>query len=154
MDVAALAAQIARLVNEDHEDTIEIPAPPVIPANERPPQGMGVRRGRRGGQARGIARPESVRPPSPPAYTRAAAVRTAVPVEPPEGFVHNIGEDFIPFTITNEHGVPTPARYIQVHMGADPYCYVLVECSARLELDGYDFVVWHVVLEASASDTR
>ena len=33
-------------------------------------------------------------------------------------------------------------------------CYVLVERSARLELDGYDFVVWHVVLEASASDTR
>ena len=54
-DVAALAAQIARLVNEDHEDTVEVPAPPFIPANERPPQGMGVRRGRRGGQARGIA---------------------------------------------------------------------------------------------------
>ena len=34
------------------------------------------------------------------------------------------------------------------------YCYVLVERSARLELDGYDLVVWHVVLEAFASDTR
>ena len=33
-------------------------------------------------------------------------------------------------------------------------CYVLVERSARLERDGYDSVVWHVVLEASASDTR
>ena len=33
-------------------------------------------------------------------------------------------------------------------------CYVLVERSARLELDGYDLVVWHVVLEAFASDTR
>ena len=33
-------------------------------------------------------------------------------------------------------------------------CYVLVERSARLELGGYGFVVWHVVLEASASDTR
>ena len=44
-DVAALAAQIARLVNKDHEDTIEVPAPPFIPANERPPQGMGVRQG-------------------------------------------------------------------------------------------------------------
>ena len=31
-DVTALAAQIARLVNEDHEDTIEVPAPPFIPA--------------------------------------------------------------------------------------------------------------------------
>ena len=132
-DVAALAAQIARLVNEDHEDTIEVPAPPFIPANERPPQGMGVRRGRRGGQVRGIARPESVQPPSPPAYTRAAATRAAVPVEPPEGFVHNIGEDFIPFTITNEHGVPTPARYIQVHMTADPYVI------GRLTLNGADY---------------
>ena len=33
------------------------------------------------------------------------------------------------------------------------YCYVLVERSARLELDGYDSVVWHVVLEACASST-
>ena len=132
-DVAALAAQIARLVNEDHEDTIEVPAPPFILANERSPQGMGVRRGRRGGQARGIARPESVRPPSPPAYMRAAAARAAVPVEPPEGFVHNIGEDFIPFTITNEHGVPTPARYIQVHMTADPYVI------GHLTLTGADY---------------
>ena len=34
------------------------------------------------------------------------------------------------------------------------FCYVLVERSARLELDGYDLVVRHVVLEAFASDTR
>ena len=33
-------------------------------------------------------------------------------------------------------------------------CYVLVERSARLELDGYDSVVWHVVLEACASSTQ
>ena len=32
-------------------------------------------------------------------------------------------------------------------------CYVLVERSARLELDGYDSVVWHVALEACASST-
>ena len=32
-------------------------------------------------------------------------------------------------------------------------CYVLGERSARLELDGYDSVVWHVVLEACASST-
>ena len=32
-------------------------------------------------------------------------------------------------------------------------CYVLVERSARLELGGYDSVVWLVVLEACASDT-
>ena len=35
----------------------------------------------------------------------------------------------------------------------DPGCYVLVERSARLEHGGYDSVVWHVVLEACASDT-
>ena len=33
-------------------------------------------------------------------------------------------------------------------------CYVLVERSARLELDGYDSVVWHVALEACASGTQ
>ena len=38
--------------------------------------------------------------------------------------------------------------------GVPPGCYVLVERSARLELNGYDLVVWHVVLEAFASDTR
>ena len=34
-----------------------------------------------------------------------------------------------------------------------PPCYVLVECSARHELDGYDSIALHVVLEAYASDT-
>ena len=103
------------------DNTIEVLAPPFIPANERPPQGMGIRQGRRGGQARGIARPKLVWPPSPLAYTHAAATQAVVPIEPPKGFVHNVGEDFIPFTITNEHGVPTPAWFIQVHMTADPY---------------------------------
>ena len=56
-----------------------------------------------------------------------------MPVEPPEGFVHNVGENFIPFTITNEHGVPTPARFIQVHMTADPYVV------GRLTLTGADY---------------
>ena len=32
-------------------------------------------------------------------------------------------------------------------------CYVLGERSARLERDGYDFVVWHAALEACASST-
>ena len=35
----------------------------------------------------------------------------------------------------------------------DMRCYVLGERSARLELDGYDSVVWHVALEACASST-
>ena len=42
VDVTTLAAQIARLINEDNKDTIEVLAPPFIPANERPSQGMGV----------------------------------------------------------------------------------------------------------------
>ena len=33
------------------------------------------------------------------------------------------------------------------------FCYILVERSARRELDGYDFDALHVVLEACASDT-
>ena len=33
-------------------------------------------------------------------------------------------------------------------------CYALVERSAWLEQGGYDSVVWHVVLEACASDTQ
>ena len=49
-DVAMLAAQIAQLINKDNKDTIEVPAPPFIPANERPTQGMGVHRERCGGQ--------------------------------------------------------------------------------------------------------
>ena len=32
-------------------------------------------------------------------------------------------------------------------------CYILVERSAQCELDGYDFVTLHVVIEAYASDT-
>ena len=51
----------------------------------------------------------------------------------PKAFVHNVGEDFIPFTITNEHGVPTPARFIQVHMTTNPYVI------GRLTLTGTDY---------------
>ena len=38
-----------------------------------------------------------------------------------------------------------------LHHSDSEWCYVLVERSARLELDGYDSVVWHVALEACAS---
>ena len=41
------------------------------------------------------------------------------------------------------------SRTLQNHS----HCYILVERSARLELDGYDSIVWHVVLEACTSDT-
>ena len=33
-------------------------------------------------------------------------------------------------------------------------CYVLVEHSAQLERDGYDFDALHIVLEAYTSDTQ
>ena len=33
-------------------------------------------------------------------------------------------------------------------------CYVLVERSARLELGGYDSIIWHVVFEACTSNTQ
>ena len=56
-----------------------------------------------------------------------------MPLEPPKGFVHNVGADFILFTITNEHGVPTPVRFIQVHMTADPYVI------GQLTLTGADY---------------
>ena len=82
-------------------------------------------------------------PPSPPAYTHTAAARAVIPVEPPEGFVHNIGENFIPFTITNEHGVPTPAWFIQVHMTADPYAI------GQLTLTGADY---HAELHVTPND--
>ena len=94
---------------------------------------------------RGIVRPESVRPPSPPAYTRAAATRAVMPLEPPKGFVHNIGRDFIPFTITNKHGVLTPAWFIQVHMTA--VLYVI----GRLTLNGADY---HTELHATPNDDK
>ena len=35
-----------------------------------------------------------------------------------------------------------------------PACYILVECPAQLEPDGYNFSIWPVVLEACASGTQ
>ena len=55
------------------------------------------------------------------------------PLELPKGFVHNIGQDFIPLTITNEHRVPTLAWFVQVHMMADLYMI------GRLTLTGADY---------------
>ena len=43
---------------------------------------------------------------------------------------------------------------VKVEVEVQEECYALGERPARLELDGYDFVVWHVVLEACASDTQ
>ena len=55
------------------------------------------------------------------------------------------------------HRQPQPStqpHLMGVCMEYHPQCYVLVECPAQLELGGYDSVIWHVVLEACASDTR
>ena len=38
-------------------------------------------------------------------------------------------------------------------LGMGGHCYILVECSARHELGGYDSDALHVVLEACTSDT-
>ena len=62
----------------------------------------------------------------------------------------------VPATFSNELAmldIPSPAEMRRDLVGSLS-CYVLVECSARLELNGYDFVVWHVALEACASSTQ
>ena len=61
------------------------------------------------------------------------------------------------------HGLKRTVDFIRNHVEAlhhlnvvlhtDP-CYALGERLARLELGGYGFVAWHVVLEACASDTQ
>ena len=51
----------------------------------------------------------------------------------PEDFEINEGDQAIPFTITNQFGRPTPARYIQVHMTSNPYIV------ARLTANGPDY---------------
>ena len=93
---------------------------------------MGVRRGRRGGQNRGTHQPVPVRVDTPPPYARPVPVRRAASPTP-AGFVHNRGADYIPFTITDHHGRPTPAQFIQVHMTDNPYVV------ARLTASGADY---------------
>ena len=51
----------------------------------------------------------------------------------PAGYVHNRGADYIPFTITDYYGRPTPARFIQVHMTDNPYVV------AHLTASGADY---------------
>ena len=144
-NTAALAAQIARLICENNKDTVEVLAPLFVPTNERPAQGMGIWRGRHRGQVQGIAQPESVPPPQPPAYMCTAPTGAVAPLQPPEGFIHNVKVDFIPFTITNKHRVPTPAWFIQVHMTTDPYVI------GHLTLNGTDY--W-AELHATPNDDK
>ena len=61
--------------------------------------------------------------PRPPSYNTARGElhREWVPILVPEDFEINKGDQAIPFTITNQFGCPTPARYIQVHMTNNLY---------------------------------
>ena len=47
----------------------------------------------------------------------------------------------------------SPSFRLRAILKGQDDCYVLVERSSRLELGGYDSVVWHIVLEACASST-
>ena len=69
-DATALATQLLRAFGENHEDAPEVP--PAYPVGEAPAQGMGVRRGRRGGQNRGARRPVPLRVDTPLPYTHPA----------------------------------------------------------------------------------
>ena len=53
----------------------------------------------------------------------------------------------------HNHMATTTQTFAGTSTGCNGLCYVLGERSARLELDGYDSVVWHVALEACASST-
>lgn len=56
-----------------------------------------------------------------------------MPVQAPVNFEVNEGNRAIPFTINDQFGWPTPARYIQVHMTDNPYVV------ARLTMNGPDY---------------
>ena len=129
-DATALATQLLQAFGEDHEDAVEVP--PAYPAAETPAQGMGVQRGCRGGQNRGPRQPIPVRVDTPPPYARPMPTRR-VASPTPAGYVHNQGADYIPFTITDHYGRPTPAQFIQVHMTNNPYVV------AHLTASGADY---------------
>ena len=122
-----LVNQLSSAIQQDDEDTDAVP--PAYPA-----QGMAVR-GRRGrGQARVTGQPGD-RAPQPPSYNTACGElrREPVLILVPEDFEINEGNQAIPFTITDQFGRPTPARYIQVHMTSNPYVI------ARLTTNGPDY---------------
>ena len=80
-------------------------------------------RGRRGRGQAGVAGQSSDGAPRPPSYNTARGEqrREPAPVLVPEDFEINEGDQAIPFTITDQFGHPTPARFIQVHMTSNPY---------------------------------
>ena len=126
-DAIALVDQLSSAIQQDDENTDA-----VLPAY--PAQGMAVR-GRRGrGQARVAGQP-SDGAPHPPSYSTARGEQRgeSAPILVPEDFEVNEGDQAIPFTITDQFGRPTPARYIRVHMTSNPYMI------ARLTANGPDY---------------
>ena len=73
--------------------------------------------------------------PRPPSYNTACREqrREQAPILVPEDFEINEGDQAIPFTITDQFGRPTPARYVRVHMTSNPYVI------AQLTANGPDY---------------
>ena len=92
-------------------------------------------RGRHGRGQAGVAGQPSDGATRPPSYNTARGEQRREPASilVPEDFEVNEGDQAIPFTITNQFGCPTPARYIQVHMTNNPYVI------AQLTANGPDY---------------
>ena len=126
-DAVVLVDQLSLAIQQDDEDTDAVP--PAYPA-----QGMAVRERCGRGQAR-VTGQSSDGAPRPPSYNTARGEqrRGQALILIPEDFEINEGDQAIPFTITDQFGRPTPARYIQVHMTNNPYVI------ARLTANGPDY---------------
>ena len=92
-------------------------------------------RGRRGRGQAGVAGQSSDGAPRPPSYNAAPGEQRQgqAPILVPEDFEIIEGDQAIPFTITDQFGQPTPARYIQVHMTNNLYVI------ARVTANGPDY---------------
>ena len=114
-DTITLVDQLSSAIQQDDEDTDAVP--PAYPA-----QGLAVR-GQRGRSQARVTGQSSDGAPRPPSYNTACREqrRGQAPILVPEDFEINEGDQAIPFTITNQFGRPTPARFIQVHVTNNLY---------------------------------
>ena len=126
-DAVALVNQLSSAIQQDNEDTDAVPS-------AYPAQGMAIQGQCGRGQAR-AAEQLGDRAPQPPSYNTARGEqhRGQALILIPEDFEINEGDQAIPFTITDQFGRPTPARYIQVHMTNNPYVV------AHLTANGPDY---------------